>query len=370
MSNVTAHTNNGTGDYCLSAAGSNASITQCNASDSNQHWNINTNGTITNNSNCLDVANQQTANGSKVTVAPCNGGKSQLWSAQTITSGPATGQTEIFNTNSGKCLGDPNFAPTNGNQQQIATCNGTDNLSWFTSPSALGSSFACTQNLSDNYYAGYVFPAPTASKLTVSGNWIVNSFTCKSGDNSYSQWPGIGNYKNGNLAQVGSYNICNGTTATYNNPWTMAYPAPFVDPPASDIINVQDVMAASIQMTKPGTFTTVLSDKTQGWTYTRTMIFKGSNWTADYNGLILEAEGNDAHGFNSSKPIEPLPQFHDAYYENASYSLNGSASTPLSKVPGLYCDNSEYQSGSNFIIQDNTSPIRNDSFYVTWLRGK
>ena len=60
--------------------GTKAIIYSCNG-QTNQQWNINSNGTITGVQSglCLDVTGASTANGALVELWSCNGGSNQQW---------------------------------------------------------------------------------------------------------------------------------------------------------------------------------------------------------------------------------------------------------------------------------------------------
>jgi hypothetical protein len=71
---------------------------------------------------CLDVAGQNTANGTAVDVWTCNNDPNQRWSQA------ANGA--LVSTQSGKCLDDPGFADTDGTPLDIWTCDGGANQQW------------------------------------------------------------------------------------------------------------------------------------------------------------------------------------------------------------------------------------------------
>jgi alpha-galactosidase len=78
--------------------------------------------TVYGGADCLDVANQSTANSAVVDIWPCNGQTNQQWTVNS--NGTITG------VGSGKCL-DVNEADTaNGSLMDIYTCNGQSNQQW------------------------------------------------------------------------------------------------------------------------------------------------------------------------------------------------------------------------------------------------
>jgi len=71
---------------------------------------------------CVDVADSDTANGTKVDIYTCNGTGAQTWLPQ------ANGS--LLNPQSGKCLDDPGFNTAPGTQLEIWDCNGGANQHW------------------------------------------------------------------------------------------------------------------------------------------------------------------------------------------------------------------------------------------------
>ncbi len=99
----------------------------CNGSTA-QDWTYNSNHTITDFGQCLDVYQGGKTSGSKVDLFPCNGGTNQLWTT--------TAQNTLVNTGSGLCLDDPSASTTDGTQLQIWTCNGNVQQIWYWSAPA------------------------------------------------------------------------------------------------------------------------------------------------------------------------------------------------------------------------------------------
>ena len=83
------------GNKCLDASGRGTAngtqviIWDCNG-QTNQQWNVNTNGTITGVQSglCLDANGAATANGTKIILWACNGGANQQWASPTATTPP------------------------------------------------------------------------------------------------------------------------------------------------------------------------------------------------------------------------------------------------------------------------------------------
>lgn len=375
LSNISLRENNGTGDYCLddfqngTKNGTKIILFNCNYSDPAQKFINNNNthvGTAADNTiqihgKCLDVTGNSVKNGAKIQLWTCNGGKNQQWIPKQITSGTgqAQGEWEIVGVQSGKCLDDTQYG-LGRTQQEIWPCSGNDNQSWNWYSGTLGNKLAC-KNLN---WSGYSYTVPSSAKsVFIGGNWKVSPARCKKGNYGFSQWPGItgGGSGGGWVALLGSFSLCNGTSAQYFS-WSQAFPGPFQDVPSKDKTASGDNMSGSVSMTKPGTFQTILSDKTKGWTFTRTMTFKSNQQVVQFAEMILEDAGL------ASKPFRSMPVFNDAYFSNNVYSVNSATHNSLLKAPGLACFRTE--NTNTKAITDVTSPMRANNFYVTFTSSQ
>ncbi len=90
---------------------------------SGQAWTL-SGGTLTvdGGAYCLDVYNNQTADGATIDLWYCNGGQNQQWSVNP--NGTITG------LQSGKCLDVTGGVTANGTQVELWTCNGGPNQRW------------------------------------------------------------------------------------------------------------------------------------------------------------------------------------------------------------------------------------------------
>lgn len=105
--------------------GSPVTLHTCGATNANQLWNLNPDGTITLNAasnKCLDITGSGTANSTKIQISTCTGGANQKWHLE------SAGQ--IWNPNAKRCLDDPNSTTTVGTQVQIYDCNLTNAQTW------------------------------------------------------------------------------------------------------------------------------------------------------------------------------------------------------------------------------------------------
>jgi len=87
----------------------------------NQQWTVGTDGTLRSLGKCMDITGGATANGTLVALWDCNGGSNQVWQ-------PSNGA--LRNPQTGKCLDVPNSNSTNGTQLIIWDCNGGANQRW------------------------------------------------------------------------------------------------------------------------------------------------------------------------------------------------------------------------------------------------
>lgn len=123
----------GGGKLCLdvyqqqTANGTKVQTWTCNQSRA-QNWMLTSDGALRALGSCLDVTGGGTANGTLVRLWTCNGTAAQKWTAG------ASGS--LVNPNSGKCLDIPNGSNTPGAQLQIYTCNGTTAQNWTTGAAA------------------------------------------------------------------------------------------------------------------------------------------------------------------------------------------------------------------------------------------
>ncbi|MFD8304451.1 ricin-type beta-trefoil lectin domain protein [Streptomyces sp. NPDC059690] len=115
---------------CLDVSGGNSAdgtavdIATCNGSAA-QAWSARSDGTLRALGKCLDASGRGTANGTKMQVWDCNGGSNQQWQSN------AGGYR---NPASGRCLDDPQSSATDGTQLVLWDCNGGANQQWTALP--------------------------------------------------------------------------------------------------------------------------------------------------------------------------------------------------------------------------------------------
>ncbi len=104
------------------ANGTKVEIWDCNGG-ANQQWTLTSSGQLqVYGSKCLDAYNNQTTNGTKVELWDCNGGANQQWRMN--------GDGTITGVQSGLCLDVAGGATANGTQVQLWTCTGGSNQRW------------------------------------------------------------------------------------------------------------------------------------------------------------------------------------------------------------------------------------------------
>ncbi|MCQ4082452.1 glycoside hydrolase family 3 C-terminal domain-containing protein [Streptomyces sp. RB6PN25] len=96
-------------------------IYTCNGTNG-QQWTQEPDGTVRADGKCLDVAGGGTADGTRVQIYDCNGTGAQVWQPQS--------NGALVNPQSGKCLDDTNWSTTDGAQTQIWDCTGQANQQW------------------------------------------------------------------------------------------------------------------------------------------------------------------------------------------------------------------------------------------------
>ncbi|HEV2372352.1 MAG TPA: glycoside hydrolase family 3 C-terminal domain-containing protein [Streptosporangiaceae bacterium] len=101
--------------------GTKVQIYTCNGTNG-QQWTEEPNGTIHADGKCLDVVGGGTANGTLVDLYTCNGTGAQVWQPQS--------DGALLNPQSNACLDDTNYSTNPGTQVQIWSCSGNANQVW------------------------------------------------------------------------------------------------------------------------------------------------------------------------------------------------------------------------------------------------
>ena len=119
---VTGQTITGPGSKCVDVAGDDTGgdgtavqLWDCQSGAKDQHWTW-SGQTLQTLGKCLDIAGGNSAAGTPLQLANCNGGGYQNWVTQSDGS--------IKNPTSGRCMDSPSGATANGTRLQIWDCNG------------------------------------------------------------------------------------------------------------------------------------------------------------------------------------------------------------------------------------------------------
>ncbi|WBO61557.1 ricin-type beta-trefoil lectin domain protein [Streptomyces camelliae] len=107
-----------------SANGTAVDIAGCNGSQA-QQWSAHSDSTLRAYGKCLDATGLGTANGTGIELWDCNGGSNQQWQAY---------NGGYRNPASGRCLDDPRASTTDGTQLILWDCNGGANQQWSALP--------------------------------------------------------------------------------------------------------------------------------------------------------------------------------------------------------------------------------------------
>ncbi len=115
-------------------------------------------------------------------------------------------------------------------------------------------------------WSGYAVTSSTYS--SASGSWKVPQASCSPGYQYSSFWVGIDGFNSNTVEQTGTDSDCRSGSAVYHA-WYEFYPAGAVNSPSSDVVKPGDVISATVTYdSTSNTFTTTLTDSTQGWTFT------------------------------------------------------------------------------------------------------
>jgi hypothetical protein len=199
-------------------------------------------------------------------------------------------------------------------------------------------------NSTSSNWSGY---ASTSGPFTsVSASWVQPAVTCAGTKKaSYSSfWVGLDGDGSGTVEQTGTDSDCGrGGAASYYG-WYEMYPAAPVN--YSNPVSPGDTLSASVTFSS-GTFTLVLTDKTQGWTQTQNKsLSSAQRFSAE---VIAEAP--------SSGHVLPLADFGTVNFSSAV--ANGTA------IGSLNPDEITMASGSTVKAQP-SSLSGGENFSVTW----
>ena len=159
-------------------------------------------------------------------------------------------------------------------------------------------------------WSGYAATGGSGAYSSVSASWTVPSVTCS--QTAYSSfWVGLDGYNSSTVEQTGTDSDCSGSTPTYYA-WYEMYPKFPVN--LTNTVKPGDSMSASVSAGSNQSFTLVISDSTQHWTFQVTK--KSSNAKRSSAEVIAEAP-------SSSGGVLPLADFGTVNFSNSM--ANGQA---------------------------------------------
>ena len=159
-------------------------------------------------------------------------------------------------------------------------------------------------------WSGYAATGGSGAYSSVSASWTEPSVTCS--QTAYSSfWVGLDGYNSSTVEQTGTDSDCSGSTPTYYA-WYEMYPKFPVN--LSNPVKPGDSMSASVTAGSNGSFTLVISDSTQHWSFQVTKKLTSAKRSSAE--VIAEAP-------SSSGGVLPLADFGTVNFSNSR--ANGQA---------------------------------------------
>jgi len=117
-------------------------------------------------------------------------------------------------------------------------------------------------------WAGYADVVKSGSVYLVNASWIVPNVQPSKSSTYVAVWVGIDGYNDSTVEQTGILAESQHGTVSYSA-WYEFYPSASVSAPKKDTVKPGDLIVAWVQYNaNTGTFTTVLKDVTEHWTFT------------------------------------------------------------------------------------------------------
>jgi hypothetical protein len=171
---------------------------------------------------------------------------------------------------------------------------------------------------SSSPWGGYV--ATGSGFRSIVGSWVEPAVTCNSRNNLFAPWVGIDGYGSQTVEQTGAQASCSTGKPVYTA-WYEMYPASPVY--LSGKVAANDSFTGSVTTTGNGSYKLVLTDNTQGWTYSTTK-------------RLSSAENVSAEAIIES-PTQSYPTFSSMNF--SGITVNGSVFSsydPLALASGQY----------------------------------
>ncbi|MGC8600765.1 MAG: G1 family glutamic endopeptidase [Nitrososphaeria archaeon] len=213
-------------------------------------------------------------------------------------------------------------------------------------------------------WAGYADVVHSGSVTYVNASWIVPSVSPSQGLKFVAIWVGIDGFNDSTVEQTGILAETYGGKVYYSA-WYEFYPAASVSAPSSDVVKAGDLIVAWVQY-NPGsnTFTTVLRDVTEGWTFSSPATSVPNAYRSSAEWIVERpAIGNS---------LTQLANFNTAYF---GPQFTGMLKTDYAIING----NLGHMGSSGFnltsitmvnmkgqILAAPSTVYHKTSFYVTW----
>lgn len=115
-------------------------------------------------------------------------------------------------------------------------------------------------------WAGYADVVGSGSVTVANASFIVPNVQPSRSPTYVAIWVGIDGYNDSTVEQTGILAESSHNSVSYSA-WYEFYPASPVYAPSNDVVKPGDLIVAWVQYNSNNTFTTVLKDVTEGWTY-------------------------------------------------------------------------------------------------------
>ena len=213
-------------------------------------------------------------------------------------------------------------------------------------------------------WAGYADVVHSGSVSYVNASWIVPSVSPSQGLKFVAVWVGIDGFNDSTVEQTGILAETYGGKVYYSA-WYEFYPAASVSAPSSDVVKPGDLIVAWVQY-NPGsnTFTTVLRDVTEGWTFSSPATSVPNAYRSSAEWIVERpAIGNS---------LTQLANFNTAYFGPQYTNILKTDYVMINGFQGpmgysAFNPTSITMVNMNHLVLAAPSPVYHQtSFYVTW----
>lgn len=212
-------------------------------------------------------------------------------------------------------------------------------------------------------WAGYADVVHSGSVSYVSASWIVPNVSASQGLKFVAIWVGIDGFNDSTVEQTGILAETYGGKVYYSA-WYEFYPAASVSAPSYDVVKPGDLIVAWVQYNSNNTFTTVLKDVTEGWTFVSPATYVPNAYRSSAEWIVERpAIGNS---------LTELADFSVAYF---GPQYTGMLKTDYAVINGKFgpMGYSAFNLTSitmvnmkGFTLASPSPVYQKTSFYVTW----